>query len=354
MKKLRLKRREKAPKEAPARITNETVAEHRERILAGGRRFKYPMQYARHRLVFNTIIVTIVALLLVTLVGWWQLYLVQNTNPFFYRVTRVLPLPVASVDGESVHYGDYLMYYNSSAHYLQRSEQLNLQSEDGKRQLDFVKRKSMDTVVADAYAAKLARERGIHISKERVDKVIDDDRNTVNGRISQETYDASALNVLGWSPDEYRQDVQAKLLRQDVSYAIDTAAKSRQEQVGPLLKAPGADFEKIAASLGGEGDDKATIGVSGLVPYANRDGGLSVAALKLSKDQVSDAIKTTTGDGYYFVKQLEKTDTQVSYVYLKVPLTAFNKQLAELKKDNKVREYITIPEVEGQTADTQQ
>ena len=56
MKKLRRKKRS-AEAEQPSRITNETVAEHRERILAGGRRFKYPVQYARHRLVINTIII---------------------------------------------------------------------------------------------------------------------------------------------------------------------------------------------------------------------------------------------------------------------------------------------------------
>ncbi len=355
MKKLRLKRRDKAAKEAPARITNETVAEHRERILAGGRRFKYPMQYARHKLVFNTIIVTIVALLVVVLVGWWQLYLVQNTNTFFYRVTRVLPLPVASVDGESVRYGDYLMYYNSSAHYLQRSEQLNPQSEDGKRQLDHVRRESMNTVLSDAYAAKIARERGITVTSERIDKVIDEDRNTVNGRISQETYDASALNVLGWSSEEYRQDVRAKLTRQDVSYAIDTAAKVKQERVAELVKAAtDADLDKIAADVGGEGEDKVVVGGSGLVSHTNRDGGLSAAAIKLEKGQVSGAIKTTTGDGYYFVKLLEKTDAQVSYAYIKVPLTAFKKQLAALKKENKVREYISIPETKSENASQQQ
>lgn len=348
MKKLRFKRRSKADK-APARITNETVAEHRERILAGGRRFKYPMQYAKHRLVFNTIIVTVVALVLVVLVGWWQLYLVQNTNTFFYRVTRALPLPVASVDGEMVRYGDYLMYYNSSAHYLQRSEQLNLSSEDGKRQLDFVKRKSINTVIADAYAAKIAREKGITVSQDRVDKVVDEDRNTTNGRISQETYDASALNVLGWTPDEYRQDVRAKLLRQDVSYEIDSQARARQEHVAELVKVPGAELDKIAVELGGEGTAKVEAGVSGLVPYGNRDGGLSAAALKLNKGEISPVIKTTTGDGYYFVKQLEKTDTQVSYMYLKIPLTEFNRQLSELRKNNKVHEYISIPEVEADT-----
>src|SRR5687768_6365916 len=93
MKKFQLRKRKNNEQPAPSRITNETVAEHRERILAGGRRFKYPIQYARHRLVFNAVIVIVVALLLIAGIGWWQMYLVQNNSTFFYRVSRVLPLP---------------------------------------------------------------------------------------------------------------------------------------------------------------------------------------------------------------------------------------------------------------------
>jgi hypothetical protein len=349
MKKLPFRKRKTDKKVIPTRITNETVAEHRERILAGGRRFKYPMQYARHRLVFNTVIVTIVALILIVAVGWWQLYPVQNTSSFFYRVTRVLPLPVASVDGESVRYSEYLMYYNSSAHYLQQSEQVKLNSTDGKRQLDYVKRKSMDNVVADAYAAKLARSLNITVSNDRIDKVISDDRNTANGRISQETYDASALNILGWSPDEYRQDAVSKLIRQDVSYAVDTNAKAKETKAAKLLSVKDADLSKVAAALGGTGDSAVSAGVSGMVPRTNRDGGLSTEAAKLQTGQISPVIKTTTGDGYYFVKLLEKNDTQVSYAYLRIPLTAFNEKLAKLKKDGKVHEYISIPNVDNKT-----
>src|SRR6185437_3677255 len=95
MKKLQLRKRQADKTATPSRITNETVAEHRERILAGGRRFKYPMQYARHRLVINTIAVTIVAFLLIIAIGWQQLYIAQTTNSFFYKVTRVLPLSIA-------------------------------------------------------------------------------------------------------------------------------------------------------------------------------------------------------------------------------------------------------------------
>jgi hypothetical protein len=346
MKKFLAKRREKAKKQIPTRITNETVAEHRERILAGGRRFKYPMQYARHRLVINTIIVTVVALVLLVAFGWWQLYSAQNTSDFFYRVTRILPLPVASVQGEQVRYSDYLMYFNSSAHYLRQSEQLNLASEDGKRQVDYVKRKSMDTVIADAYARKLAREKNITVDDAKIDQVISNDRNTANGRISQETYDASAMNILGWAPDEYRHDAKSKLIRQEVSYAIDETAKKTKEKTAELIKGE-ADFAKVAEQLGGQGAAKVTVGASGLVPRTNRDGGLSEAASKLEEGKVSDAIKTTTGDGYYFVRLLDDSGSQISYEYLRIPLTEFNKQLSSLKNDGSIKEYITIPKLDA-------
>lgn len=349
MKKLPIrKKRDKTKKEVSSRITNETVAEHRERILAGGRRFKYPIQYARHRLVFNTIIVTVSALLLLGFLGWWQLYPMQTTSTFMYRVTRVLPLPVASVDGSLVRYSDYLMYFKSSAHYLQQSEQIDLGSEEGKRQLDYIKQRAMDTVVADTYASKLANDLGVTVTDEEVDKVIDDDRNTANGRISQETYDASALSILGWSPEEYRQDARNKLIRQKVSYAIDEQAQQRAEKAAKLLKSE-SNLQKVAEQLGGEGGTIATVGTSGMVPRTNRDGGLSTTAATLEKGKISGAVKTTTGDGYYFVKLLEKTGTQVSYEYLKISLTEFTSRLATLQKEGKIREFISIPEVENQT-----
>lgn len=340
-------RRRKQPLQPPARITNETVAEHRERILAGGRRFKYPVQYARHKLVFNTVIITISALIILTLVGWWQLYIVQNTNTFFYQVARILPLPVATVDGEQVRYGDYLMYLRSSLHYLRQSEQINLSTKDGQRQADFIKRQSMDNVIADAYAQKLARERGIVIKDSQIDQVIAQDRDTANGRISQEAYDASALTILNWLPNEYRQDAKSKLIRQEVAYAIDTYALKTQQQAAQLL-AQSAELERVAEQLGGDGDGKVTVGTSGLVPLTNRDGGLSTAAAKLQPGQVSPVIKTTTGDGYYFVKLLEKTDTQINYAFLRVPLTELNKRLSAVKKDGKIKEYISISEQKTQ------
>ncbi len=182
--KLRGRKQEQAP---PSRITNETVAEHRERILAGGRKFKYPVQYARHKLVFNTIIISVAAAILLAVIAWWQLYPMQNSSAFMYRITLLLPLPVAQVDGENVPYRDYLVQYRGSEYYLEKYGDIKLNTADGKRQLDYVKRQSLDKAEQIAYARKLSRSANVTVTNADIDAFIDQERNAANGKTSQES-----------------------------------------------------------------------------------------------------------------------------------------------------------------------
>lgn len=342
--------RKKAPKEQQStRITNETVAEHRERILAGGRRFKYPVQYARHRLVFNTIIISAVALLLVIAFIWWQLYPMQNSSTLFYRVTRVLPLPVASIDGENVPYSNYLMGYRSQAHYLEKQEGVNLSAPDNKGQVDYFKRKAMNDAIADAYAAKIAREKNVKVTDQQIEDALKHQRKSRDGVASQEAYDAIVRDHFDWSPQEAREVTTRKLLRQEVAYAIDdNATKSRDEVVAQLAKE--SDFDKVAAAVGGAGAAKVTSGMTPLVPRTNQDGGLATKAASLAKGKVSSPFKSSSGDGYYIVKLLEEdNDSRISYAYIKIPLTAFSDEIEKLKSGDKVKEYISIPQIKTQT-----
>lgn len=327
---------------APSRITNDTVAEHRERILAGGRRFKYPVQYARHKLVFNAILISIGALIAVIGVGYWQLYPAQNTSEFFYRVTRVLPLPVAYVDGQPVPYSDYLMKYLSSVHYLEQKEQVSLKSDDGKRQVEFIKQSSMDDAIADAYARKLATQMNMTVSDAELQAYLTAQRQSSDGEVSQQTYDAVILDYYGWSPDEYSYAMKVKILRQKVTYAVDSNATSITNSLKPQLKAAGADLQAIAASINKANPGEVLYGSSGLVPKTNQDGGLATAAATLTKGAVSDVIKSTTGSGYYYVRLLDSNATQVSYDYIQVPLTAFKQQLTDVIKANKVSRLISV------------
>ena len=153
----------------PNRITTETIDRHREQILAGGRRFKYPIQYAKHKLVINAILISLVALFALVFVGWWQLYPSQNTSEFMYKVTKFIPVPVAYVDGQPVLYSDYLMKCLGSMHYAQQIEQTNFKTDSGKEQIKYIKQKAMSDSVADAYGAKLAIKMKIIVSEKEVD-----------------------------------------------------------------------------------------------------------------------------------------------------------------------------------------
>lgn len=324
---------------APSRITNETIAEHREQILAGGRKFKYPLQYQKHRLVLNSVIIGVATLLLLGALGWYQLYAAQNSNKLLYRATQIIPVAVATVDGETVRYSDYLMRYRSSVFYLQQQNQLNLNSEDGKRQSEYMKREELTKAERITYAAKLARELKVSVSDEEVTAFIKKD---VDARsVSLNAYEKTVLrSFYDWSLDEYRSIVKSELLKRKVSLALDTAARKQAEELLAQVK-NGADIATVAKESSADEVTKVNGGDSGRLPLKNQDpNGLIAVASQLEVGQLSGVIEGV--DGFYFIKLTHKDDSTVQYLLVKVGLKAFDDQFAKLQKDGKIQEYITI------------
>lgn len=341
VKKPTLLKRGKAKQSAKTEhITNETVAEHRERILAGGRKFKYPVQYARHRLVLNTLLISFVALVVLVGVAWWQLYPAQNTGGFIYRITQLIPLPVASVDGEPASYRDYLMEYRSSIHWLQRKmRNFNLTSSDGQRQSEHLKRQSLDRAIENSYARKIAKDKNISVSDKQVDAFIDKTLADRSRKLSRQAYEAVLSDSYGVSPDEYKLIVKEALLRQEVAFKVDDEADKKIKDA-KLMAESGVPFEDVVAQYSDGPLAKVSKGDVGFVPKSNKDQGLVQAALKLKPGAVSDIIKSA--DAYYLVKLTEVKGDEVRYSRIKVTLHEFNNQLSKLKKDGKVKEYISV------------
>lgn len=324
------------------RITTDTVSEHREQVLSSARRFKYPLQYSRHKLVINAIIISIVFLILITIFGWWRLYVVKDTGEFMYRVTRVIPVPVANVEGEQVAYSNYLLSFRSSVHYAKQKENLSDKTDDGKKRLDNYKEQAMQSSISDAYALKLSKDMSIELSDGELDEFMKQQRQSNNGLISQQTFDASILDFLGLNPTEYRHLISAVLLRHKVSYAIDKPALKITNDAIDLIKGGAdSDFKSLAASISLNSKTNATYGVSGWVTKSNQDGGLAVEASKLTKGQSSTApVKSTMGDAYYILRLIDINEAQVSYEYISIPLTVFKSNLNKIFNNNKVKKYI--------------
>lgn len=347
MKKLIRKIRRKEETSDSSRITSDTLAEHREKILAGGRRFKYPVQYVRHKLVFNAIVVGVALIVLLVVFTWWQLYIVQNTSDFMYRVTRVIPVPVASVDGQQVRYSDYLMKYRSSIHYLQEKEQINFSTEDGRRQSDFVKSQAMADAIADTYATNLAKEKNITVSDVELEAFLKQQRASDDGEVSQAAYDAVILDYYGWSPAEYRYAMKTKLLRQKVAYAVDEDSTKTLEITEEQIKTNGSKgLKTVVADVNKTAPRSVRYDAPGFVPKTNQDGGLAEAATGLKKGQISSVIQPMNGDGYWFVRLLDINETQVSYEAIHIPLSTLSEQISSIVSDPEmVSKYISIPDL---------
>src|SRR5438105_11776778 len=94
-----------APPEEPRvveevpRITNETIAVHREEVLKGARKYIYPLAHSKHRIVLITTGLIVTAILGLLVYCSLALYNFYQYNTFLYRATQVVPFPIARAGG---------------------------------------------------------------------------------------------------------------------------------------------------------------------------------------------------------------------------------------------------------------
>ena len=328
----------KKAKTAP-KTEREKVEERREEVLAKGRKFKYPLQYTKHKLVINTILVAAVAVVAMVVAGWLALYQFQSTGEMMYRVTQVLPVPVAEVDGAKVRYSDYLMIYRSN---LQTSEQQSGQlgnTEDDDLVRAEYKRTALEAAVEYTYAMKLGKELGLSVSEEEIDQAFDEHRKVGGVERSEEAFLKIVQDNFGMNRREYRRMLELTLMKAKVEQEIDETAQAVAAEVETMLNENEGDMAVVAESLGEQVEYEAT---GQLVDNMNVDGGRSNKAMTLEPGQVSERFLSNNGDGYYFVKLVEKTETQVNYESIKVKFTTFTERVAQLYEEGKVKNLVEI------------
>ncbi|MEX1995584.1 MAG: SurA N-terminal domain-containing protein, partial [Candidatus Saccharimonadales bacterium] len=155
-------------------ITNETIAEHREEVLSGARKFIYPLQHSKHRIVVITVGIVVaasIAFLVYCLLGMYKLY---QHNAFLYRVTQVVPFPIAKAGDDFVAYENYLFELRRYAHYheTQRQDEFG-----GEKQLNAFRQQALDYAIRNAYVKDLAHENDVKVTNKEVDTRITEVRN---------------------------------------------------------------------------------------------------------------------------------------------------------------------------------
>lgn len=322
----------------PSRITNDTIKEHRDEILSKGKKFKYPFQYAKHKLVVNTIIIGVAAMVFLVFLGWVELYKLQNMSDIMYRMTRVLPVPVAKVENEDVRYSDYLLIYRSSIAAIENQQGKLTDSDGDKLLIDQYKRQAMDNAQEFSYAIGLARDLGIEITQAQIQEAEKEHRVVDGVERSEESFANIIKNNFGISTKEYERLLKLSLIKKEVEIKIDEKALTLSEKVKEFLTENTEDFSAVT-----ELDAKVLYDETGdFVDVANLDGGRAEQASKLEVGEISDRFVSRNGDGYYFVKLLEKNDGKVKYASVEIPFSELDDRMKNLFKDGKIFEYIEL------------
>ena len=359
--KLKAKLESKLPKNKKVptslRITNDNISEHREDILAKGRKLKYPMQYSKKRLIVISIVVVVTA---VTAFGLWlnnALYKQQQTGDFFFSVTKILPLNVASVDGQPVRYQDYLRRLRADVHYYLNHEHRSFNSDEGEVELNYHKRKDLDVAEKAAYVEYLAEQNDISVSMDEVDAEIAAMREA-NGE-TEEGLISTLESYYGWSMSDYRLTTHDQMLEQAVSYAIDNEAKETADEVLERLQA-GADFSVVAGNGTSGETTQQTSSVSSVQTLPNVQNGGTITAKTTDQDPtgvVQAVSKLSVGEltevgrmrsnntNYYYIARLDAKDGEdIQYSLILIKLTKLDDDFAKLRADGKIEEYISVPE----------
>ena len=241
------------------RITNETVAEHREEMLSSARKFIYPLQHSRGRIVKISVLLAIVGVIAFLTYVLVALYKFQSNSTFVYGVTRVLPFPVAKAGGAWVSYESYLFELRRFVHYYETQQEADFSSEDGRSQLDNFKERSLQAVIDDAYIKQLANDNGVTVSNREVDDAVAllREQNRLGG--SDEEFRDVLREFWGWTVDDFRRELRQQILAQKVVAKLDTQTGDRARQAEARLKG-GEPFAKVATEMS---DDELTKGSGG-------------------------------------------------------------------------------------------
>ncbi len=331
------------PKESMPRITNETVAAHREEVLSSARKYIYPLQHSKHRIVIISL-----ALFIVMIVGFFTystlaLYRYQSSSTFVYRVTQVIPFPIARTGGRFIAYENYLFELRHYMHYYENQQELDFDTEAGQKQLAEYKRRALEKVVNDAYIKQLAEQSNVSVSNQEVEdqlKVVRAQNRLGN---NENVFEDVLKNFWGWSVDDFQRSLRQQLLTQKALATLDAETNERARVALQELQS-GADFAETAKKYS---DDPATKEAGGEFPAPvgrsspELTAQTTEALFALQAGQISGLINI--GYALEIVKTIEKTPDRVRGAHILFNFKDINTYINDLKEQQKARTYITLP-----------
>ena len=318
------------------KVTNETIAARREEVLGSARKFIYPLQASKHRIVKLSIGILITAVIAFFAFCTLELYKFQSTSSFMYGVAQVIPFPVAVINGRDfVSYNSYLFELRHYMHYYETQQNVNFSTTAGKQQLAVFKQRSLNQALQNAYVNQLATTNNLSVSNNDVDNAVALVRSENRLGADNQVFQNVLNEFWGWSMNDFRQELSQELLAQKVVSKLDIQTHQKANQALAELK-QGADFATLAKQVS---EDSSTSGNGGaygfLIDRSNADIAPQIIAelFQLQAGQYSGIINT--GYSLEIVKVLSVQGSEVQAAHISFnfqPITTYTNPLQAKEK----------------------
>ncbi len=322
------------------RITNETVAEHREEVLSSARKYIYPLTHSKHRVVIISTALAIIGIVVFFAYCLLALYRFNTASTFMYRITQVIPFPVAKAGPSIISYEDYLFELRHYMHYYETQQKVDFDDKQGREQLQTFRKQALDLVVNGAYVKQLAKQHNVSVSDRELEDAIQVVRNQNRLGGDDQVFADVLKEFWGWSVNDFKRQLRGQMLAQKVVATLDTDTASRASEAFKKIQA-GEDFTAIAKQYSADPAAKDSGGDYGYaIDKADRD--LPPAVIeqlfKMREGEISSVINTGTSLEILRVKSIE--GSKVRAAHISFPFKPISTYIEPLREKNRPRVLI--------------
>ncbi|MBI4101188.1 peptidylprolyl isomerase [Candidatus Microgenomates bacterium] len=348
-------RKKQALVKSKTSLAKQTAALKRARkeVLARGAKLRRPHGLSRRKVLVMTASILLAIIVAFTATVGFLIYKSHSDSALVYRVSRIVPFPVARVNGDFVAYADYLfevryrknIYSNPSGPASGSQEPVDFSKPESQQLLNDIQLSSLERAKIKAIIKQIAKDNNVTVSAQELDQAVDE---LVQSQGGEKKFLDAIERFYGWNMNDFRQEYQIQLLQQKLQLAVlpvlSTEQKTQAEAI--LARARGGeDFAALAREFSQDPGSKDQGGdldfIAADTPFVPE---FKEAALKLEPGQVSDVVASQFG--FHIIKAFEKNsagEVKVSHVLIQYAQdmdTVVSEELAKAK----VSDYIKLPQ----------